>query len=381
MPTAENLVFLPDSPYSEWIIKRCEELFPGFNKYLLPVEDLSQPTRVGWPGVLILKNNELDTAEELQDLSQYKRVIVNYHTPFIGHFLNQKRNNLAHSKLIWIIWSGDLYKHSNFLKRAYTPLTLSILPLNGKFRALRQNIHHRMLQLFGKPNRYTFERSFSRFDVVGSFFEKDTQAAREVLGVNAKWIRFAFLSLEELFAEKDLNNKPNLGNKIMVGHSGSPENNHLDVYQKLHQLLPQSDRIILSPLSYGNPKYLEAVKTKGIEFFGDRFESLEKFIPREVYYNKLSEVSIAIFNHKIQQAFGNILGLIFMGAKVFLNPENPVYIELTRVGIQVFDYSQMKREDLDFPLPKEMVLENRELLRQIFNEEKIRGFYKDIFLS
>lgn len=381
MLTAENLVFLPDSPYSEWIIKRCEELFPGFNKYLLPVDDLSKPTRVAWPGVLVLKNNELDTAAELRDLSQYRRVIVNYHTPFIGHFLNQKKDKLSHSKLIWIIWSGDLYKHGNFLSRAYTPLTLSILPLNGKIRTLKHNIHHRMLQLFGKPNRYTFESSFARFDVVGSFFEKDTQEAREVLGVKARWIRFAFLSLEELFAEKDLNNKPNLGNKIMVGHSGSPENNHLDVYHKLYQLIPESDRIVLSPLSYGNPKYLEAVKTRGKEFFGERFESLEEFIPREVYYNKLSEVSIAIFNHKIQQAFGNILGLIFMGAKVFLNPENPVYIELTRVGISVFDYSLMTIEDLDFPLSKEEVIKNRELLLQIFNEEKIRGFYKDIFLS
>ncbi len=381
MPTAENLVFLPDSPYSEWIIKRCEELFPGFNKYLLPVDDISKPTRVAWPGVLILKNNELDRDKQLSDLSQFKRVIVNYHTPFIGHFLNKRKYQLSKSKLIWIIWSGDLYKHSNFLKRAYTPMTLSILPMDGSFRNLKQSLHHRVLQLFGKPNRYSFERSFTRFDVVGSFFEKDTQEAKDVLGVNAKWIRFAFLSLEELFAEKDLNNKPNLGAKIMIGHSGAPENNHLDVFQKLHELNPNSDRKILSPLSYGNGKYLQVVKKRGIELFGNRFESLETFIPRELYYKKLAEVSVAIFNHKIQQAFGNVLGLIFMGAKVFLNPENPIYIELIKAEIQVFDYSKITEEDLDSPLSKEVVLRNRELLRQLFNEEKIQGFYKSIFLS
>lgn len=381
MHSHENLVFLPDSPYSEWIIKRCEELFPQLNHYVLLVDEIGQPTRLKYKDLLVLKNNQLDSLVELHLQKPFKRIIVNYHTPFIGHFLESNKDKLGQTKVIWIIWSGDLYKHGKFLQKAYTPLTLSILPPKGRFKRIRQGIHHRMLQLFGKPNRYTFEKSFSRFDMVGSFFEKDTIEAKEVLGVNAKWIRFAFLSLEELFAEKDLLKNPILGNKIMVGHSGSPENNHLDVFEKLRQLIPQNDRVILSPLSYGNPTYLNFVKTKGKEWFGENFESLEKFIPREIYYRKLSEVSVAIFNHKIQQAFGNILGLIFMGAKVFLNPENPIYIELIQAGIQVFDYSQMTKEDLDSPLSKEIVTKNRELMQQIFNEEKIRSFYKDIFLS
>ena len=337
----ENLVFLPDSPYTEWIIKRSENLFPGLNKYLVIVDDITKPTRFTNSDIAIIESKNLIKAPVLLDLSSFKRVIVNYHTPFIGHFLMGRKQDLSQAKLIWIIWSGDLYKHPSFLTKAYTSTTLAALPPEKTVQAWKQSFHHRVLQAIGKPNKYTFEKSFSNFDFVASIFEKDVEEAESVLGVKAKWIKFAFLSLQEMFSEEYLKNRPVLGRKIMVGHSGSPENNHLDVYHQIHHLLPENEVTIFSPLSYGNPTFISAVKSLGREYFGDNFETLEDFIPRETYYQKLAEASVAIFNHKIQQAFGNILGLIFMGVKVFLNPENPIYIELTNSKIKVFDYRDL----------------------------------------
>jgi dTDP-N-acetylfucosamine:lipid II N-acetylfucosaminyltransferase len=167
----------------------------------------------------------------------------------------------------------------------------------------------------------------------------------------------------------------------MVGHSGSPENNHLDVYDQIHRLIPENGVSILSPLSYGNATYITAVKSLGQTYFGDRLETLEDFIPRELYYHKLSEASVAIFNHKIQQAFGNILGLIFMGVKVFLNPENPVYIELRSHNIKVFDYSRLTKEDLLTPLSAEDVDINRAIIGLLFKEETIRNYYRDLYIA
>ena len=377
----ENLVFLPDSPYTGWIIKRSEDLFPGLNKYLIVVEDKSKPTRFANPEISVVENGELITSLDVTDLGFYKRIIVNYHTPFIGHFLLRRKSELTQAKLIWIIWSGDLYKHPKFLTKAYTSRTMSVLPAEKIVQVWKKSVHHRILQVLGKPNKFSFEKSFSQFDHVASIFEKDVKEAEEVLGVNAKLIRFAFLSLEEMFSEDYLKNKPVLGNKIMVGHSGSPENNHLDVYHQIHHILPENQVTILSPLSYGNPTFIKAVKSMGVEYFGDKFETLEDFIPRELYYKKLAEASIAIFNHKIQQAFGNILGLIFMGVKVFLNPENPIYIELSSHGIKVFDYSKMKKEDLLNPLSPEDVDSNRSIISMLFKEEKIRDYYRDLYIA
>ncbi|WP_339753935.1 TDP-N-acetylfucosamine:lipid II N-acetylfucosaminyltransferase [Algoriphagus aquimarinus] len=377
----ENLVFLPDSPYTEWIISRSEELFSGLNKYLVVVEDISKPTRFTNPDILVVENGDLENSPIVSELGGFKRIIVNYHTPFIGHFMMRRKSDLSHAKLIWIIWSGDLYKHPSFLSKAYTSRTMAVLPPEKIVQVWSKSVHHRLLQALGKPNKYSFAKSFSQFDFVASIFEKDVMEAESVLGVKAKWIRFAILSLEEMFSEEYLKNKPVLGSKIMVGHSGSPENNHLDVYHKIHNLLPENEVIIFSPLSYGNPTFISAVKSLGKEYFGDKFETLEDFIPREIYYHKLAEASVAIFNHKIQQAFGNILGLIFMGVKVFLNPENPIYIELTNQNIKVFDYSKMTQDDLLNPLSSEDVDSNRSIISLLFKEEKIRDYYRDLYIA
>lgn len=377
----ENLVLLPDSPYTEWIINRSEYLFSGLNTYLVVVEDISKPTRFTNSGILVVDNGGLENSPIVAELGCFRRIIVNYHTPFIGHFLMRRKSELSHAKLIWVIWSGDLYKHPSFQSKAYTSRTLEVLPPEKTFEIWVKSFHHRILQALGKPNKYTFEKSFSKFDFVATIFEKDVKEAESVLGVKAKWIRFAFLSLEEMFSEEYRKSKPELGNKIMVGHSGSPENNHLDVYQQIHQLLPENEVNILSPLSYGNSTYIKAVKSTGKEYFKDKFEVLEDFIPREFYYQKLAEASIAIFNHKIQQAFGNILGLIFIGVKVFLNPENPVYIELISQNIKVFDYSKMTKEDLLSPLPAEDVDSNRATISLLFKEEKIRDYYRDLYIA
>jgi hypothetical protein len=167
----------------------------------------------------------------------------------------------------------------------------------------------------------------------------------------------------------------------MVGHSGAPENNHLDVFQKINELVPEKEFQILSPLSYGNGAYIKIVKEEGLKFFGEKFEVLSDFIPRENYYIKLAEASHAIFNHKIQQAFGNILGLIFMGVKVFLNPENPIYIELRNQKVHIFDYSKLSKEDLSIPLSDAEADFNRLIVKKLFNENKIRSYYRDLYLS
>ena len=376
----ENLVFLPDSPYSEWIIQRSEKLVYGLNRYLVVVDDKNQRPKYTNSEVQVIDKTDLIGGLKEENLESYQRIIVHYHTPFIGFFILKQKARLSNSKLIWVIWSGDLYKHFKFQKKAYTEATRITMDQKTSFlENWRGAIHHRFLQAIGRPNKFSFEKSFAQFDYVATIFEKDVREAESVLGVKAKWIRFALLSLDEMFTQEYLEQSPSLGRKIMIGHSGSPENNHLDVFEKIHQLVPENTVQILSPLSYGNPKFIAEVKKKGREYFGNRLEILEDFIPREEYYQKLSEVSIAIFNHKIQQAFGNILGLIFMGVKVCLNPENPVFIEMTRNGIKIINYQELTKEDLLNPLSESDIQHNRNKIRALFNEELIQTYYQDLY--
>ena len=58
---------------------------------------------------------------------------------------------------------------------------------------------------------------------------------------------------------------------------------------------------------------------------------------QEEYTNYLWSIDIAIFDADRQNALGNMLKLLYMGSKVYLSPDNPLYAFFLSKGIAVFD--------------------------------------------
>jgi len=125
------------------------------------------------------------------------------------------------------------------------------------------------------------------------------------------------------------------GNDILVGNSASPENNHLDVFNFLHENLSSSGRRIVVPLSYGDMNYRQYVVDAGIEFFGDAFQPLMGYMDRASYFEALSSCGYVFMNHARQQAVGNISSALLSGAHVFMNPSSPLYELLRAQGAEV----------------------------------------------
>ena len=100
-------------------------------------------------------------------------------------------------------------------------------------------------------------------------------------------------------------------------------------------------------------------------------------------YNKmLSTCSVAIMNHYRQQAVGNIIALVYSGAKVYLSSQNTVYHFLKRIGCNVYsvenDLITSNINALE-PLSKEESTQNKEILYRFLNTEKlIEDLRKDI---
>lgn len=133
------------------------------------------------------------------------------------------------------------------------------------------------------------------------------------------------------------------GHNLLVGNSASPTNNHIDLFRALSGQV-SSHRKIIAPLSYGNPVYREIVLQEGQGVFSEVFFPLVDFMPLEQYVQTLLSCGFAVMNHVRQQALGNIIILLYLGAKVFLRQESPVYEHFRKQGMVLFTVQELERD-------------------------------------
>lgn len=370
----ENLVFLPDSPYSDWIITRSEKVVGGVSDYVTFGNTIKKfhSKECRQIGIQLAELKEF-----AKIIPSYQRIIIHYHHELIAYLLGKA--DFPSEKIIWVLWSGDLYNTPFYDEPIYLPLTspfgVQTLPTAPKgMQLLKEKIKY----LLGRPGLLTFKNSFKRIHYIATFFEGDLRNAERVFKKKYSLIPFALLSAEELLdpALFKVSLKSGSSSKILLGHAGVPENNHLDLFARLKEMdLPHT---LLCPLSYGNPIYCAEIINEGNLQFGDRFEPITRFLPRDEYYKMISAAGFAVFNTLIQQAFGNILGLLFIGVKVFLHEQNSIFEKMKRIGVNIFSIDELNAESLSQPLTPEEIDHNRDILKNVFSEVRINEFYRSL---
>lgn len=177
-----------------------------------------------------------------------------------------------------------------------------------------------------------------------------------------------FLNNEQMKCSNDLPK----GNNILVGNSATPTNNHIEVFDLL-RTQDLGNRKIICPLSYGNPTYAKIINNKGMSYFGENFLGLDTFMPQEDYFKLTGTCSNVIMNHHRQQALGNIIVLLFMGANIFLNKINPVYQFLKEKGAIIYTIDELSNSPdlLDTRLPEDDVEQNRQILESLYSKKAI----------
>jgi len=165
--------------------------------------------------------------------------------------------------------------------------------------------------------------SLKRVDYFSSPIEEDYHLLKWAHGrrFGAKYAQLNYGSVEKTFLTGP--DRP-LGEDILVGNSATPTNNHLEAFELL-ATLGVGNRKVFVPLNYGDDAYRDAVLKAGAHLLGDAFQPILEFLPLAKYNELISHCSIVIMNHRRQQALGNICTMLYRGAKVFLDEENPVY--------------------------------------------------------
>lgn len=369
----ENLVFFPDSPFADWIIDRCERLFPGLNDYVTFGEN---PKKINSGLVKTIGLDEESLRIFSKQISRYERVIIHYHHELTAYLIELA--DVSSSKIIWMLWSGDLYNSPFFTGRIYLPQTYA---LDSVFKfsplTLKAKVKEGIKLILNKPSYFFYKKSFKRINKIGSFFPRDVKNASNSFNKDYSYVFHGILSVNEQLKGIDQTDPGNLGDAILIGHAGVPELNHLDLMDSMYECF--SGRKLMCPLSYGSPEYIKEVKKIGLEKFSDSFIPLEDYLPREEYYKLLMKSSFAVFGSLIHQGFGNIMTLLQMGMKVFLFEENPIYSQLKSLGLFIFPLDDASPEDFHNRLTNEQIFHNRTLLKELLSDPIVDEYYRNIY--
>lgn len=239
-------------------------------------------------------------------------------------------------KCHWVIWGGDLYKHDLNCRgwRWY------------KDELLRNFVIARMGHLV-------------------TYVRGDYELARKWYGARGSYYE-CIMYQSNLCKEYEIPQKTSSSLTILIGNSADPANNHIEVFAKLLRFKDEDIRIIV-PLSYGNEDYAKDIADTGRNFFGEKLSLLTELIPFQQYLELLGEVDIAVFNHKRQQAMGNIITLLGLGKTVYMRKDISSWSFLTGKGIKVFDVEKLGLVELSY----EDKQENIKRIKGYFSPERL----------
>jgi len=162
---------------------------------------------------------------------------------------------------------------------------------------------------------------------------------------------------------------------LLLGNSATATNRHGAIFEGLKKVWVPGMKIY-SPLSYGDAEYGDQVEKMGKDLFGSDFHPLRKFLPLKDYNEILESVDVVIFGHNRAQAMGNLVSLVAMKKKIYLNPETSQWALMRSLGVLVYDVNDLS--DIA-AMNEEALSRNSELIRAYFSEKNLADQYRCLF--
>ncbi len=345
-------------------IEVFEEAFPGNNLFV--VTNKTSSFKYVTPANNVISRTEF---YKRKDEFSFDKIFI--------HLLNKRKISVINrmgqttAKIYWIIWGLDLYN------KLLEPKGFEILhPQSSahKIPLIKKIITNPINKIIDKINMYRTVRFIDkRVDyIVTDTTENDYEMLMKYYPkFNAiPWKDFFYYPLDVILGEELMHSNIN-GNNILIGNSASASNNHEYVIDILSRLDTGSSKIII-PLSYSGKKdYVRSVCRKAKLAFSEDFMPLLDFMPLHEYNKLQLSAKVAIFGNWRQEAIGNIIVSLYLGAKVFISRKNPVYSWAIGHGLHVCELETISQHELDTPLDDCMKRENREILNSLYNRSRM----------
>lgn len=346
--------------FDEKIINRTIGLFeqelPGCNRYVIfgrrgPFRHVTPSERVISSDRYRPEDDSPVTAVVVHSLDMEKAAFIERHCP-------------PGIPVYWIIWGKDLYntllspKGFRMYDRSaayYTPLRRLRAPFHGiKYRIRAARI---MRFVRRRVTCLVTDITHNDYDVFARYYPEIRRIAHA---------EFFYYPIDEILGEELLGAEIS-GQNILVGNSNSLTNNHEYAFRQLAGL-QLGERKVIVPLSYnGKPAYRKTILEAGEKAFGEKFMPLTQFMPLAEYNRLMQTASVAIYGNWRQEAIGNIIIALYLGAKVFIAARNPVLAWARAMGLHVFELEQIDQQKLDTPLTQAERQQNRTILSERFD--------------
>lgn len=206
--------------------------------------------------------------------------------------------------------------------------------------------------------------SYEKVNFFSPVLEEEFLPVSKRLNLKAKFIDWNYGSSNNLI--QSLKTEFVYGDSILLGNSADPTNNHIEIIQQFINYGEKREVVI--PLSYGGSEaYINAILSllKSSEL---NFTVLTDFKTQEEYFNILKRCSFVIMNHERQQAMGNIIMMLSLGAKVVINEQNIACGYVNNMGFKFVKKGDIK-SNLSAPLSQEQILLNKTIALKNFNSK------------
>lgn len=352
-----------------------ENLFPNQNEVLIFKEtDKYKHLKAYSSRTRVTSKNLIKVAKEY-DFSCITHVIAHYMTMSKIDFI---KIIPSHIHVCWEVYGYDLYnqflelngfKISYTQKEKYYRYSLARTYLSPLFNIA--------LYLKGYRNVFKWEKNkkfryiANRIDSIQYCCKYDASFIEEYIHRKIPSYEVFNYSLSEVLG--DLKDSPFVsGKNIMVGNSASFSNNHLYVLNFLQKIGLNSETKLIMPLSYGGTaRYVDDVEKKYNDAFPGQVHTLRQYLPLHEYNKVFLNVNSCIMPAWRQESIGTIIICLYLGIKVFMSNNSPLYKWLIECGFKIYELELVTREFLESPLDDTIRQFNRKLVLDRYSEEKV----------
>lgn len=355
-------------------IENFESVIPGENIFVCLCRkkrrNVYEPKHIKTKFQVFYFDNKCDSFS--LDLCKCKLVIIHYLTiekiEFVNKYINQG------TRICWSIWGGDFYE---YLERKSHYELYSY-----------DNPYKRRRFTFKCLLKYVMGIEYYRGKIIDKFIR---ERVNEIIGTHENLIelehitkksfvnhKFYYYQLEQILGNL-ITEYVDYRNKIILcGNSASFSGNHSYVLEILSKAGISGFDIVM-PLSYGgNERYIGGVIKKGKELFKEHYNPITEFLPLSKYNNLMIKSSVCLYGNWREEAFGNIVIALYLGAKVFLSYKNPYLKGLTDLGFVVYKLEDISVKDINTPMHLEDIKRNRSLCMELFSYKKIPEYINNI---
>lgn len=369
-----------DSIFVDSVISQFENINPKKNEYYIDIDEQKDTIKRIKNKDLIKKTNLSNQEQKLSLISTINSTkLVFFHC--LSDNMVEVINNLDQKvKIVWMIWGDEMNLKPILLQKSLKPLTYNFIKKENSSTLKYIYSHflflHKIMFFLQTKQIHPIirrKKAFSRINYGAFFIQEDLDFFNKRNNFEIMPFWFSYYNIEDTCGEIVFENQIKKKN-ILIGNSGDPRNNHLDIFHNL-SAFNLENRLIICPLNYGaSEKYFSKIISEGEYLFKDKIEFIKEFIPLNEYNKYIQNCSVVIMNHIVQQAVGNIVTALWAGAKVYLNEENPVFQYFKKVGVLIFSISndlKISNKNALTPLNEVDSVKNREILYTLLSKKNV----------